>query len=174
MSANQSLAELFDSDAADLYRYLARRAGAAVAEHVLSATFLQALESYRMFDPARGSQRAWLYGIAANLLRRHHRAEARRWQAYARYPVERADDPSERAAERADAAGNHGLVAQAVARLDARDRDVLLLYAWAELSYAEIAQALDLPVGTVRSRLSRARRQVRAGLDLPDPIKELR
>lgn len=172
MSGKQSLAELFDSDAADLYRYLARRAGDAVAEDVLSATFLQAMESYRTFDPTRGTPRAWLYGIAANLLRRHHRAEARRWQAYARYPIERAEDPADRAVERAEAALEQRFVAEAVAGLDQGDRDVLLLFAWAQFSYAEIAQALDLPVGTVRSRLSRARRQVRARLDVPVGIKE--
>jgi RNA polymerase sigma-70 factor (ECF subfamily) len=52
-------------------------------------------------------------------------------------------------------------LAHALASLRADERDVLFLYAWAELSYAEIAEALDLPLGTVRSRLSRARARVR-------------
>lgn len=71
MSTSIGVAGLFDDHAAGLYRYLARRAGAAVAEDVLSQTFLVAVEQQDRYDPDRGGPRAWLYGIAANLLRHH-------------------------------------------------------------------------------------------------------
>jgi RNA polymerase sigma-70 factor (ECF subfamily) len=63
-----------------------------------------------------------------------------------------------------------GCLAAGLARLAGRDRDVLLLIAWADLSYAEVAEALGIPIGTVRSRLSRARRILRAAL--PDPSSD--
>jgi RNA polymerase sigma-70 factor (ECF subfamily) len=65
------------------------------------------------------------------------------------------------AEERADAAAASAEVARVLAQLSARDRDALLLFAWADMSYSDIASALGIPVGTVRSRLNRARRQFR-------------
>jgi len=72
------------------------------------------------------------------------------------------------AAERADAASLRRPLFDALARLEARDRDVLLLVAWEELSYEEAAAALEIPVGTVRSRLHRARTALRAALAGPE------
>lgn len=157
-------ARLFEAHAAGLYRYLARRAGAAVAEDVLSQTFLVAVEQQDRYDPGRGGTRAWLYGIAANLLRHHYRSESRRWHAYARYSLEVVPDTADTAAGRADASTAQRALAGPIAALDAADRDVLLLYAWADLSYAEIAAALGIPVGTVRSRLHRVRGRLKAAL----------
>jgi RNA polymerase sigma-70 factor (ECF subfamily) len=165
------VAELFDEHAAGLYRYLARRCGAAVAEEVVSQTFLIAVEQRDRYDAGRGGTRAWLYGIAANLVKRHYRSESRRWHAYARYPLDLVPDTADSAASRADASNAQRLLARPIAELGAADREVLLLYAWAELSYAEIAVALDIPVGTVRSRLHRVRRTLKAALGDPS-IKE--
>ena len=86
-----------------------------------------------------------LFGIATNLLRHHLRSEARRLRAYAR--VDRPPDIRE--------------IAAALAQLSTDERDVLLLFAWADLRYEEIAVALQMPIGTVRSRLNRARGRLR-------------
>jgi RNA polymerase sigma-70 factor (ECF subfamily) len=111
----------------------------------------------------------WLYGIATNLLRRSRRQELRGYRALAasgRDPLHSGivEGVAERAAERVDADRLSRPLAAALAGMPARERDVLLLFAWANLGYAEIAQALDIPVGTVRSRLSRARARLRAAL----------
>jgi RNA polymerase sigma factor (sigma-70 family) len=71
--------------------------------------------------------------------------------------------------DRLTASGTHRALAGAIACISAQDRDVLLLVAWAELSYEEVGLALEIPIGTVRSRLNRARRQVRAELDRLQP-----
>jgi RNA polymerase sigma factor (sigma-70 family) len=171
VSTPNLIAELFDAHAAELYRYLARRAGHTVAEEVLSQTFLIAVEQQHRYDSERGGPRAWLYGIAANLLRHHYRSETRKWQAYARFPLGLVEDAADTAASRADATAAQRSLARPIAELSAADRDVLLLYAWADLSYAEIAAALNIPVGTVRSRLNRARSQLKAAL-ADNPIQE--
>src|SRR5262249_10209345 len=121
------------------------------------------------YDCERPDARPWLYGIATNLVARHRRSEARRIHAVARLRAARqpALDPSDRVASTVDAASLWPHVADAVERLPAEERDALILYAWEELSYPEIAAALDVPVGTVRSRLNRARttlRELRASI----------
>ncbi|MBB4912791.1 RNA polymerase sigma factor [Actinophytocola algeriensis] len=60
------------------------------------------------------------------------------------------------------------MLGAALAGLSSGDRDVLLLVGWERLSYEEVAQALDIPIGTVRSRLNRARKQVRAALTVKE------
>ena len=107
-----------------------------------------------------------MFGIAANPLRRHRRAELRRLRANAREAGRTRDGGDDEGVERLDdrwAAGP--ALARALASLSAGQREALLLFAWADLGYAEIARALDIPVGTVRSRLSPARERVRRGLD---------
>ena len=159
-------AVLFDRHAAAIYRYLARRAGATLADDLLAQTFLVAFERRDRYDTACPDARPWLYGIAANLLRRHQRDEVRQYRAWARTGV----DPvasvghAEEADDRLDPAARSPSLARALASLRPADREVLLLFAWGELSYDEIATALDIPVGTVRSRLHRARARVRSAL----------
>ncbi|MHA7126181.1 RNA polymerase sigma factor [Janibacter indicus] len=79
--------------------------------------------------------------------------------------MSRSGDETDRAIDRVDSQSRGPALVTALADLSDGDRDVLLLVAHAGLTYAEVAQALDLPVGTVRSRLNRARRIVRAALD---------
>ena len=161
------LAALFDRFGPDLLRYCARRVGPDQAEDVVADTFLAAHAGAGGFDPNRSGLLPWLYGIATNLLRRHARDEVRAYRAYARShartPSE-ADPDWDRAAERIDAARARVPLAKALAALNPRQRDVLLLYAVAELEYAEIAAALQIPLGTVQSTLHRARAKVRAAL----------
>jgi len=72
-------------------------------------------------------------------------------------------------AAKVSAEGSRGQLAGALAALPARHRDVLLLIAWGDLDYAEAAEALGVPVGTVRSRLHRARTKLRQALGGSDP-----
>jgi RNA polymerase sigma-70 factor (ECF subfamily) len=155
---------LFDEHAAALHRYLARRVGTTIADDLVSDTFLTALRGRHGYDPARAGARAWLYGIASNLLRRHVRDEVRALQATARLAGVHvsADGHENRVADRLDAQRRVALLAGALAALSPDDREVLLLTSWAGLSTAEIAEALDIPAGTVRSRLHRVRRWLRA------------
>lgn len=103
---------------------------------------------------------------------RQHRDEAVRYRALTRSPMESvAESPAERVAEGVSATAVRPLLASALARLSQGDRDVLLLVAWADLSYEEVAQALRIPVGTVRSRLNRARRKVREALGHTNPLR---
>jgi RNA polymerase sigma factor (sigma-70 family) len=160
-------AVLFDRHYDRIWRYACRRAGPAVADELASETFVRAFAARAQYDRGRLDASPWLYGIATNLLRGHRRAEARRMRAYAR-AVEPAEvhgglDGVER---RVDAAAWAPRVAAALASLKPADRDAVLLLALADLDYEAIATATGVPVGTVRSRLSRARRQLQHELGL--------
>lgn len=161
-----AFAGIFDRHHAQLYRYLRRRVGAGLAADLAAETFVTAFARRGAYRPDTQDARPWLYGIAHNLLRSHLRDERRQLAAYARHGADPGADPGALAAfsmadARADSAAVSAELAQILARMPGRDRDVLLLFAWADMSYAEIAQSLNIPVGTVRSRLNRARRQLR-------------
>jgi RNA polymerase sigma factor (sigma-70 family) len=155
---------LFDRHGAVLLRFLARRVDPASAEALLGEVFRIAFERRSQFDLERECARPWLYGIAANVVAKHHRSEGRRLRATMRIAARRnmTEDPAERAVLAADAHARWTRVADAVGNLPDGERQALLLFAWEELSYEEIAEALAVPVGTVRSRLNRARARVRA------------
>ena len=169
-------APLFDRHAPTVHRYLGRRVGE-LADDLLSETFLIAFRRRAAYRPEHVQVRPWLLGIATNVVHGHVRTEQRRYRALARAaaePERHGTDPGD-SAERLDAQALRGPLAAALAGLKPRDRDALLLLAWGQLGYEEIAAALDVPVGTVRSRLHRARRQTRAALgDVSpfDPISE--
>lgn len=148
---------VFNRHFAAVHRYLARRAGREAADDLASLCFTVAFERRRSFDPRFADARPWLYGIATNLLREHWRGEQRRVSTEAELSAGRA--PADSGEDEGDAD-----LARALATLEPKQRDVLLLYALGELTYDEIAGALGVPVGTVRSRLARARAAVRAAL----------
>jgi RNA polymerase sigma-70 factor (ECF subfamily) len=132
--------QLYEQQLPRVYGYLARRVGATLAEDLAAQTFYEAWVSRDRYDTSRGAAVGWLFGIATNLLRRHRRRE----DSQLRLMV---------------AAGwRH--VAEALADLSPIDRDILALAGWPRLTYEEIAEALGLPIGTVKSRLSRARRHL--------------
>ncbi|WP_426512219.1 RNA polymerase sigma factor [Dactylosporangium sp. McL0621] len=159
-------ADVFDRHYEHIYAYAARRLGPDLAEDVASETFLVAYDRRAGFDPARGDVRPWLYGIASNLIMRHSRAEARRYKAYARgAEPDTGPDEAELVPGRVDAGSARAGLAAALNRLSLADRDVLLLVAWAGLTQAEAAVALGIPQGTARSRLHRARQEMRKALD---------
>lgn len=162
-----AFAGVFDRHHADLYRYLRRRVDSGLAADLAAETFAIAFARRGAYSADTKDARPWLYGIAHNLLRNHLRAERRQLAAYARHGVDPLADADAAVAfsmadSRADSAAVSAKLAQILAAMADRDRDVLLLFAWADMSYAEISQALEIPVGTVRSRLHRARRQLRA------------
>jgi RNA polymerase sigma-70 factor (ECF subfamily) len=157
------VAGLFDEYGGELHRYCAKRVGSAIAEDIVADTFLIAYE--RRERLADGPVRAWLYGIATNLLRRHRRTEVRALRAIARTGRDpHLDDIADRAVARADASMHNRRLAAALAALPARQRDVLLLFAVADLDYDTIAATLGIPLGSVQSALHRARVKVRLAM----------
>jgi RNA polymerase sigma factor (sigma-70 family) len=159
---------VFDRHYDSVHRYLARRVGIDLADDLAAETFTTAFDVRRRYDAERPDARPWLFGIATNLVRHHRRSEARRLRAYARLdrPAD-AEGGFEGVDARLDAERMGPAIAEALTRLSDGDRDTLLLFAWADLRYEEIAVALRIPVGTVRSRLNRARRRLRELLGGP-------
>jgi RNA polymerase sigma-70 factor (ECF subfamily) len=161
-----AFATVYDRHAAVLFRFLIRRVGRDTADELLGETFRVAFERRSTFDTDRADARPWLYGIATNLIARHRRAEMRRITATARLvAAQPGDSVADRVAADVDARETWPAVAEVIAELPDVERDALLLLVWEELSYEEIASALQIPVGTVRSRLNRARRRIRELLD---------
>jgi RNA polymerase sigma factor (sigma-70 family) len=157
-------ATLYDGHAPPLHRYVARRLGDENADDVVAETFLIAFRQRHRYDRTRVEALPWLYGIAGNLIARHRRAESRALRAWAR------SGPDPATPSHADHVAARVTAAAALAGLAAKDREVLLLVTWADLSYEQVAAALDIPLGTVRSRLNRARRKVRQALDGINPM----
>ncbi|MEO3824984.1 MULTISPECIES: RNA polymerase sigma factor [Actinomadura] len=166
----ECFAALFDRHYAAIHGYAARRLGRGLADDVAAETFLIAFDRRGRYDLARPDARPWLYGIASNLVARHHRAEVRQYRALARAGTSEAGDGhADAVAGRVDAQAAKGALAAALAGLPRGDRDVLLLVAWAQLTVQEAGEALGIPAGTARSRLHRARRRIRAALGETDP-----
>ena len=173
----ERFAVLFDQHAPLIYRYLARRAGRQVADDLVAETFLAALAKRDRYEHSRPDARPWLYGIATNLVGQHHRDEVRQYRIRQATPAEpEVPGHAERVAADVTAQAMRTLLAGALAALSPGDRDVLLLIAWEQLTYQEVSRALGIPVGTVRSRLHRARtkvRQVLAGTDAAATYEEI-
>jgi RNA polymerase sigma factor (sigma-70 family) len=155
------VARLFDDHADAIYAYAVRRVGEHDAADVLSETFVIALQGFARFDPALGTPRGWLFGIANNVLRHHWRTEARRLRRLdaQRLPL-LVGDPLLAVDARMDAQQAAAPVVDALLAADPDERDLILMWAWEQLSYADIATAMNLPIGTVRSRLHRARKRL--------------
>jgi RNA polymerase sigma factor (sigma-70 family) len=153
-------AEIFDRHWPTIHRYCVSRAGAA-GEDVAAETFRVALDSCRRFDRTREDAAPWLFGIATNLLQRRLRAESRRARALQRLKPPEEADLSDDMLDRLEAEALGPQLAEALAQLSAVYRDTLLLHVWGELTYEQIAEAMFVSVGTVRSRIHRARTAVR-------------
>ena len=166
----EAFAGLYDRHAVPIHRYVARRLGDQAADDLVAETFLAAFRQRTRYDLDRPDARPWLYGIAGNLIGKHRRSEIRMLRALARTGVDPVvESHTERSDAKVSAAAASRPLAEALAGISARDRDVLLLVAWADLTYEQVAEALGIPIGTVRSRLSRARRNVREALGGVDP-----
>ena len=172
----EAFATLFERYAPQIHRYIARRLGSPGADDLLGETFARAFQHRKRFDLSQQSAQPWLYGIATNVVSDYRRAEARRLRAMSRAigPGD-AEPMADRLDAKLTARATGPDLARALAKLPARQRDVLLLHAWADLEYEQIAVALSIPVGTVRSRLHRARRALKMPGTLdPTPAKETR
>ena len=166
LSAPERFAAIFDRHYDAIHAYLARRVDVAHADDLASTTFTIAFERRRSFRPEATSARPWLYGIATNLLREQWRANQRSGAL-----VDRLQGDATHAGA-VDSGDFDDELAAALTAIDPDQLTVLLLVAWEELSYAEVAEALAIPVGTVRSRLARAREQLTARLTTARQIEE--
>ena len=167
-------APIYDRYAAMLYRYAYQRVGPEIADDVVAEAFLAAFRGRASYDLERQDARPWLFGILTREMAAHHRREQARYRAMARSTHETVqDNPADQVAAKVVADAARGPLAAALAGLAPRDRDVLLLVAWGQLSYDEVADALGIAQGTVGSRLNRARRKVRKALSGFDPAMTL-
>jgi RNA polymerase sigma-70 factor (ECF subfamily) len=155
---------VFDRHFATIHRYLERRIGRDGADELAAEVFRIAFEQRLRFRPVHESALPWLYGLATNLMLKRWRGETRHARAVARLEVASQNghgDELEGSDDRITARAARAQILDALAQLPAGDRDVVVLVAWEELTYEEVAAALDIPLGTVRSRLNRARRTLR-------------
>jgi len=177
----EAFAVIFDRHFDTIHRYLSRRLGRDGGDELAGEVLRIAFEQRDGFDPSWSSARPYLYGIATNLVRAERRREHSRLRLAERVaglaPVG-PDAIDDRVSESVLAASNLARVGPALDHLAAGDRDALILFAVENLSYADVATVLEIPVGTVRSRINRARALLRELLAMTEqqpvrPIKEV-
>ncbi|WP_328439792.1 RNA polymerase sigma factor [Streptomyces sp. NBC_00444] len=174
----EAFAELYDQHARAVYNHALRLTGDwSEAEEAMSETFLAAWRTRETVDPEGGSLKPWLLGIATHKARNANRGLRRRLAFLARSPAPPpVEDFADETAGRIDDARRLAVVHRALSQLRRQDREVLALCVASGLDYQQAAQALGVPVGTVRSRLSRARARLAKlssgppddGAELPD------
>jgi RNA polymerase sigma factor (sigma-70 family) len=156
---------LFDRHAPSIYRYIARRVGRDAIDDLVAETFIGAFSSRLHYNLAYRDARPWLYGIATHVIGSHRREELRQFRiSQAVWSAGAVLGHADSVAADMTAQSMSEPLATALSALVAGDRDVLILLAWEQLTYEEVARALDIPVGTVRSRLHRARASVQEAL----------
>lgn len=167
-----AFAEIYRRYAEQIYGYCFRRTASwSTAQDLTSVVFLEAWRKRRdvSFDED-GSVVAWLFGVANNVVRNSQRSVRRHHLSLQRLPdLEAEPDFADEAAARLDDEARMARVLAALARLSDSDREVLALSAWSGLDQRQIAEALGVPVGTVKSRLSRARDRLRTLSDPAEP-----
>lgn len=166
--------ELYRAHVRSVHRYLGSRVGYDLGEELTAQTFVEAWARRETYDPERGTVRAWLLGIALNVMRHHFRQERRQARAHMALAAQRrlatlADVVEEEVSEALAAAERMAMVDLALGRAQRIDREVLLLAAQPGATYQRMADHLDVPIGTVRSRLARARRRLAAEVDEEGP-----
>jgi RNA polymerase sigma-70 factor (ECF subfamily) len=159
-------AAIVDRHLPAIYRFLSRRIGPQLADDLSAEVFAAAFAARSRYDTIWADARPWLFGIATNLLRRHSRTEFRRLRAYERAQSQLRGHltPIDDLVDDMDQRTTMEKVATAFTELDADHREVLYLVAIAELSFKEVAIALDIPLGTAHSRVARARKHLRDSL----------
>jgi RNA polymerase sigma-70 factor (ECF subfamily) len=139
---------------------------------LVAATFIAAMESSGRYDPARGDPRAWLYGIARNLLAARWRRAAAESRALDRFgglrPAAAGTDDFQRADERLDADQLARPAVAALASLPPAERELIEVMLRGDLSVAEAARELGIRTGTARMRLARARHRLTSVLRKED------
>ncbi|WP_433235158.1 RNA polymerase sigma factor [Streptosporangium sp. CA-135522] len=159
----EAFGALFDRHARSVYNHCFRRtADWSAAEDLTSVVFLEAWRRRRQVRISSDSLLPWLLGVANNALRNRSRSLRRHQAAIGRLPsMNSVLDPAEEVAGRIDDERQMHDILTVVNRLPSADREVLTLCVWSGLSYEDAAVALNIPVGTVRSRLSRARARMK-------------
>lgn len=168
----ERFAAIFDRHYAEIHRFASRRLGPTHADDIASEVFVRAFKGRQRFDQAQESARPWLYGIASNLIRMHARSERRMLRAFAKTGVDPLDDFAPTAADRASAVAQRSELISALAKLSTRDRELLLLHVWGELSSREIGDAVGMPDATVRTRLARTKQKLANALSETDSIAD--
>jgi len=161
--SREAMSSIFQAHLDVIYNYCYRRSGSwAAAEDLAATVFLEVWRNRHRAISVDDSVLPWIYGIATNVCRNHHRSQLRHSSAVTRL-AEIGDQPAEDDAV-ADQLDNERRLRNVLDRVHAlpqADQDVFVLICWEELSYAAAAAALQIPVGTVRSRLARVRRVLR-------------
>jgi RNA polymerase sigma factor (sigma-70 family) len=161
----EQFAVVFRRHAPVIQRYVTRRIGVDAADDVVAETFLVAFRQRASYQADRQDALPWLYGIATNLVGRHWRTELRQLRLLARTGL---DPLAEAFTDRVDAAVSaaslQARLAAGLARLPVAQRHALLLVAWGGLTYDQVASATGVPLGTVQSRVNRARTRLRRAL----------
>jgi len=164
-------ATIFDRHADEILRYVHARLGPDLAEDVTAETFLDAFRHRDRYDTTRPDARPWLYGIAVRQIGKHRRGMSRQLKLLRSLPAEPPGENLDgRAAERVTAEALRPRLAAVLSGLSRDDRELLLLIAWAGLSYAEAAEAMGVTVSAVKSRLNRVRTRTRKALGGADPL----
>lgn len=158
----EAFAELYEQCARIVYRHALRLTGDwSTAEEVMSDTFLAAWQGRERLSEGEGSPLPWLLGIATHKCENARRGLRRRLAFLARQPRPPVvADFAPETAGRIDDARRLAVVQDALGHLRRQEREVLSLCVWSGLDYQQTAEALGVPVGTVRSRLSRARKKL--------------
>lgn len=152
--------EIFERHASTVHAYARKRIGMTAGEEILAQTFLTAFEKRARFDLSYESARPWLLGIATNIIRHHLREEREHLTALGKMFREQPETPVDDVA-RLDAQRLRPRLIVALLALSDDDRETFLLLALGQLTYEEVASALRIPIGTVRSRIHRARMHLR-------------
>ncbi|MEX3101833.1 RNA polymerase subunit sigma-70 [Streptomyces sp. V2] len=173
---HDAFGELFDACARSVYNHAYRLTGDwSTAEDIVSLTFLEAWRLRESLDGTGGPIRPWLLGIATNVARNTRRTMRRHAAALARLPPAAVvSDFADEIAGRLDDAAQLALVQEALRRLRRPEREVLALCVWSGLDYTTAARALGVPVGTVRSRLSRARKKLAKHMEPPHTPRQMK
>ena len=170
LSHPEAFAQIFDEHFPWLYGFCTRRVGAISAEDVVGETFRRAFERRHQFDTSRSSARPWLIAIAMNIIRNESRRQERERSAVARASLELAarEVPDVTVPDSLGAEALLQRVQRGLVHLPGAEYESLTLFVWDELSYEEIAEATAVPVGTVRSRIHRARQRLQVSLETAD------
>lgn len=162
-----ALATLFDRYGDRVYNHCFRQlADWTEAEDATSSVFLEVWRHRHQVRLHDGSALPWLYGVATNVCRNAGRSRRRYQRAVGRLPGPAVElDHAEAVTDRLGSEARMREVLAGIDGLPAHEREVLGLVAWAGLSYEQAAAALGVPVGTVRSRLSRARARLTAATE---------
>lgn len=155
-----AFAALYERHGQAVRRYVARRVGSEAGEDLAAEVFVRAFRARERYRAERDSALPWLLGVANHVIADHRRSEVRRLNA-----LQRMAGVASQFVEHEDPGLGANLVRE-LRRLSGDDRDALLLVVWGELTYEEVATALDVPIGTVRSRVARARRKLAAASEL--------